>query len=134
MINIKISKQGIDVLGTAGTVPNDLIFDGQYNTFKILYQGIGTINVGTGSNVYAIAHNAPATPPCLTIFGKFPDGKIVQLGYNNVDSYNAAYNQLDGHSINQTWYDGTNMYFYVASVGSAYTVPIAWYAYEPQLQ
>lgn len=134
MIDIKVSKQGIDVIGTAGTVPNNLIFDGQYNTFKILYQGIGTLNIGTGSNVYAVAHNAPTTPPCLTIFGKFPDGNIVQLSYANVYSYNAAYTLLDGHSVNQTWYDGTYMYFYVSSVGSPYNIPIAWYAYEPQIQ
>lgn len=46
---IKISKTNIDALGTAGTVPDNLIFSSDYNTLK--YYAVGSTTL-SGSAVY----------------------------------------------------------------------------------
>ena len=48
---VQISKAGVDVLGTTN-VPNDYIFNSQYNTFKILTQG--TLALTLGINAFSI--------------------------------------------------------------------------------
>lgn len=128
---VRISLPGYDA-GT-DTNPTHYIFHSDYNTFKILYQGTASVAIGTGSNIYAIAHNSPINPPALAIFAKFPDGYTTSLSFNNIDAYSNTYQQLNGRSINNTYWDGTNIYLYDASVGTAYTVNIGWYVFEPQI-
>ncbi|SRR5258708_6641352 len=129
--HIAITIPGKDVL--TETNQNNFIFHSDYNTFKILYQGSASVNLTSGSNIYTVAHNAPTTPPSLAIFVKFPDGYVTPLAFNNVKSYNNAFLQSDGHSINTTWWDSTNISLYVAGVGTGYTITIAWYAFEQPL-
>lgn len=128
---IRVSLPGFDA-GT-DTNPNHYIFHSDYNTFKILNQGTASISVGTGSNVYTVAHNSTVNPPSLAIFAKFPDGFITPLSFNNIKAYSNTYQQLNGRSVNNTWWDGTNISIYDASVGTAYTLNIAWYVFEPQI-
>lgn len=60
---VRISKQGKNVLGTAATDPNNLIFDSQYNTFKIITSGtlLGTVN-SSSTGTITIAHGLGYVP------------------------------------------------------------------------
>lgn len=67
---IRVSKQGVDVLGSAGTVPNNLIFDSNLNTFKIVASGTTTGTIPSGSlGTIHVAHGLSFTPP-VTAFVK----------------------------------------------------------------
>lgn len=71
---LKIAKAGINALTSID--PNDYIVHSDLNTFKIVKEGLATINY-TGSGVYSFNHQAPITNPSVfETFVKFPDGSI----------------------------------------------------------
>jgi hypothetical protein len=74
---IAITRQGIDVLGTAGTIPNNLIADSNQNTFKIITHGtaLGTIASSTTGTV-VIPHGQTYIPQA-DAFARRSDGTLV---------------------------------------------------------
>ena len=74
-----VSKATKDVL--TATDPRDFIFHSNYNTFKILATGNGTISVDAGaewSNVETITHNY-GTRQGFFIFFKYPNGRVASF-------------------------------------------------------
>ena len=130
---ILVSKQGNNAL--TDTNQNDFIFHSDYNTFKILYQGLGTINVNADSVFFSIPHNAPVTPPLLSVFGKFPDGKTCSLDFQTIYSHMDMAGVGAAPVISSIYWDNTNIYLYsVTRAGSpSYPLVVSWFAYEPQL-
>lgn len=125
---IKVSKQTIDVLGTAGTVPNNLIFDSQTNTFKILAQGTTsvsyTIDATEAEVKRSIAHGQSGIPFVIA-FMKMADNRVSLCGQRSTDG-------------NSTWFynlyvDSTNFYIGGASGSATVTRNIAYYIVEPPL-
>jgi len=100
---IKVSKQGVDVLGTAGTVPNNLIFDSNYNTFKIVKEGYATVNHGTSGGTTSIAHSQSGVPSAYA-FVKYSDG-LVALPEEGRKGTKVVF------SAWQLEVDGTNIHF-----------------------
>jgi len=72
---IRVSKQGVDVLGTAGTVPNNTIVDTNLNTFKILSQGTVALSFGTAGGTTTIAHGQGQIISAYAFF-KFSSGYV----------------------------------------------------------
>ena len=69
---IKVIRPGYNALND--TDPNHYIFHSDLNTFKIIKEGIATINY-TGNGVYSFNHNAPiSNASAFLTFVKFPDG------------------------------------------------------------
>lgn len=120
---IKVSKQGIDVLGTGGTVPNNLIFDSNLNTFKIVASGTfqGTVAngaVGTLSGAHGLSFTPPVSGFVLQMAGTTKQRSLPVGGvdYTTSTVYNFA--------VTNAYADGTNNYFVIDSnfLGSVYVV------------
>lgn len=128
---IAVAKKGKNVLNQ--DTPNEKILDSDTNSFKILYQGTKDITFSSGDNTIAIDHHAPRPFPCILIFIRFPDGYVTQLTREAVGSYNYAYLQTDFHSINDTWWDDSQIFLFCAGVVVPYTISVSWFVFEPNL-
>lgn len=122
---IKVSKQGIDALGTAGTVPNNLIFDSTLNTFKILATGTASGTIPTTDGTITVAHGQSFTPAVFA-FCKFSDGTVALP-----DSSKASEDLVRW----EVEVDGTNMYFKLYNnTGTADgTAVVRYYVFEAPL-
>lgn len=119
---IRISKQGINVLGTTGTVPNNLIFDSEINTFKIVATGtvVGTITSAPGT--ISIAHGLGFSPPVTAYARKVSGSRVVPTA--GVSMPNAL---VTDFGFKKSFSDGTNAYFVIDSSG---TYTIKYYCFE----
>ena len=71
---IKVIRPGYNAL--TDTDPNHYIFHSDLNTFKIIKEGIVTINYTT-NGIYDFNHNADISNPAVFMtFVKFPDGSV----------------------------------------------------------
>lgn len=125
---IKVSKAGIDVLGTAGTVSNNLIFDSMLNTFKIVASGtaLGTISSSSTGTV-TMAHSLSFTPS-VTGFTKVTSGTVV---IGNSGSVPLTYGNF---KLSSVYADGTNVYMVIDNTGfTTGTFSAKYYAFEPPL-
>jgi len=124
---IKVSKQGKDVL--TETNRNNLIFDSQLNTFKIVHQGTASLNCTVGTNRYQFAHNSPLSDTsCIFAFIEFPDGYVTVPSYTSVQS--ASYN---GSAATSQWcFDQDNIYFFLNPPNNL-TIKTSWFVFEPPL-
>jgi len=126
--DIRISKQGIDVLGTAGTIPNNLIFHSSYNTFKILAEGTVGISY-TSDGTYAFNHGASIdTPTSFMCFYKFPDGytTIGNGTFGNISRDNVW-------AVNSTTLGTTQINQQIYGNGTANTIKVKYYIFETPL-
>lgn len=121
---IIVSRQGNDVLGTANTDPNNMIFDSRYNTFKILSQGTQSITVGTAGGTATIAHGVSQIPTAYGFF-KYASGKIAPPAHGE---YGTVNNQNTFWEIEM---DSTNLYFIFYNFGtSSYSGTLVYYTFE----
>jgi len=122
----KIAKQGFDAKTEKD--PNNLIFHGDLNTFKILKEGTGTINY-TADGVYTFAHGASiSNPSAYMVFIKFPDGYTSYLpGKGVIFSRDSAMN------IHDSYIDTTNIGMYIDGDGSPHSLPYKYYIFETPL-
>lgn len=102
---VRISKQGKNVLGTAATDPNNLIFDSQYNTFKILNTGTVAGSISASSTgTLSVSHSLGFAPPV--------DGYIrAESGTRVVGSSGSVPFPLGSFTLKSVSADGTNVYF-----------------------
>lgn len=82
---MKVSKEGYDVMGTAGTVPNNLNYSSEYNTLKYYTAGSAVVS---GSAVFPFTANYYGTInhnlgyyPYFSCF--INDGADTSIYYNN---------------------------------------------------
>jgi len=126
--DIRISKQGIDVLGTAGTVPNNLIFHSSYNTFKILAEGTTNISY-TADGTYAFNHGANITAPTsFMCFYKFPDG-YTTIGNGTFGNCSRDYVWF----VNSTTLGTAQINQQIYGSGTASTIGVSYYIFETPL-
>lgn len=128
---VRISKSNIDVLGTAGTVPNNLIFDSEYNTFKILAEG--SLPVTLGENPFSIqsatvAHNQTVTPFVIPFcrFGDrvFQPGQMIYHG-GTAPTYSSYFSDV--------YVNGTVIDFQYGNIQSGVNVIFKYLIVEPPL-
>ena len=125
---IRISKQGIDVLGTAGTVPNNLISDSDLNTFKILTTGTVSVSYTTDPGeveTFGTFSHGQSGTPLVIAFMKMADNRVSLISQRSTDG-------------NSTWFyslkiDGTNFYVGGASGSANVTRTVRYYIVEPPL-
>ncbi len=127
---IRVSKQGIDVLGTAGTVPNNLIFDSTLNTFKIIGTGsvLGTVTSGNLGTI-SVAHNLGTTPAVTGFIRMHSDRAIAPTGRQDVSGDS-------GYVFQSIAADGSSVYFVINSPflgGISGTYNCMYFAFEPPL-
>ncbi len=132
--DIKVSKQGRDAL--TSTDPNDLIFWGSYNTFKILEQGTSSFNVGTYSEdpgTTCLISHSQGTPKPFLIFFQFPDGYVQMGGYDgNYDFTNGGVGTTVNFLTRFVEINNNNISFYAYSAGT-YTVKTQHFIFEAPL-
>lgn len=125
---IRVSKQGVDVLGTAGTVPNNLIFDSYLNTFKILNHGTTAITVTSPSNGTLTVAHGQSVPPFVYSFVQWGDGKV-GMPFSIKKGVSHVYN-LDLVNIDYT-VDSTNIKWVFTNIsGASETIKVAYYVCE----
>ena len=112
------------MLGTAGTAPNNLIFDSTLNTFKILKTGTVAVTHGTSAGTTSVAHDQSTIPTAYAFF-KFASG------------YTGLPNERDrgtlGSSNFNSWQvemDDTNLYFVFPNSVTSYSGTIRYYVFE----
>lgn len=125
---IRISKAGIDVLGTAGTAPNNLIFDSTLNTFKIIGTGtvLGTVTAGNLGTII-VAHNLGTTPAVMGFIRMHNDRALAPTGLEDTQ---------DGYVFQSIAADSGTVYFtinspFLGGIGGTYNC--MYYAFEPPL-
>lgn len=118
---IAVSKAGKDVLTI--TNPNDFIFHSEYNSLKIVSEGLWNINVPNGTNTYSFAHGLSYAP-------------LVE-GFCKVDSQSFAVCPYEGVGDFYFYYigsDSTNIYVKLHNgSGSTHTFSIKYYIFEVPL-
>ena len=124
--SIKVSKSGIDVLGTANT-PNDLIFDSTYNTFKIIKQGLGTGTISSYPGTITIAHNLGYVPPVNGFVRR------TNSSYCSYSSGSVPFVFNGGYSFHSISADGTNVFFEIYDNSAPGTYSVMYYAFEVPL-
>jgi len=123
---IAVSKATKNAL--TATNPNDFIFHSDYNTFKILAEGLLTNqSVNTDPKTFTVAHGLGYAPNFYA-FCKFPDGKVAMAGPN---AFEASQTRTTGSFTPEV--DSTNLYFILTRPGANYTVSIKWYIFEVTL-
>lgn len=127
-MDINITKSGYNAL--TETNPNNFIFRGSLNTFKILSKTT-LINqtVNTNPKIFTIAHNLNYIPN-FTAFAKFPDGKTSLPG-----EFEYGSNFTSGGVANRwsVYADDTYIYISFERGGSNYNVDISVYIFESVL-
>lgn len=125
---VKVSKAGIDVLGTVGTVPNNLIFDSQFNTFKILAEGTTSLTLGMspfGIQEGTVSHGQSGTPFVIG-YMKYSD-RIFQPGQK---IYHGGTSDTYFSDIRV---DGTNIYYQYGNNTGSVDVVFKYLIVEPPL-
>ena len=127
---IRVSKQGIDVLGTGGTVPNNLIFDSTLNTFKIIGTGaaLGTVTAGNLGTI-SVAHSLGTTPAVMGFIRMSTNRAIAPTGRQDVSGDS-------GYIFQSVAADSGSVYFVINSPflgGVTGTYNCMYYAFEPPL-
>lgn len=131
----KVARPNKDAL--TSTNPNDYIMHSDLNNFKIIKQGIETIDVASRTN-YTFAHGATVTSPYkyLVFVKKRSDGKTILIGGTaTTKSYSEGMTFLGSSmtSSNITLYfptqsalsDVIDIKYYIFGSGSDGTVPIS---------
>jgi len=126
MTVIKLSKEGKDALNA--TDPNDFIFHSDYNTFKIIKEGVLTAqSVTADPTTFSVAHNQ-TNVPAFYAFAKFADGYVALPNQKE---------RADAAPVERYWLceaDSTNLYFTFYKGASAnYSVSIKYYVFESPL-
>ncbi len=119
---IAITKAGYDILGTAGTVVENLTYSSDYNTLKYYTSGSASLTLTSDGTIVkksegTVAHNLGYTPFFICYVNDLGSG----LGPN---SYNIVYaSRSTGlRTINaSSWVDGTNLYYQLVNSS---TIPI----------
>jgi hypothetical protein len=125
---IRISRQGIDVLDTSGTLPNNLIFDSSLNTFKIVTTGTVTGTISSSSTgTVTVAHNLSYAPVA--------DGFIRNRGFGFIVGSSQKTGPFQGnYELRSISADETNVYFEIRNAGfSDGTFDCRYYCYESPL-
>lgn len=124
-----VSKATKNVL--TATDPNDFIFHSNYNTFKILATGNGTISVAAGaiwSNVETITHNY-GTRQGFFIFFKYPNGRVAS--FHNPIRIGTSDGTLELIDIVPPRNSANSILFNVANwSGSAVDIEYKYYLFE----
>lgn len=130
-ISLRVAKATKNVV--TATDPNDFIFHSDYNTFKILAEGLVlSQNVNVHPKTFSLAHGLGYAPNFFA-FCEFPDGKVVTPGSND---YTTTPNGSAGYGNFTVECDATNIYFMfdnpvVQGVGTTgYNVNLKYYIFE----
>jgi len=122
---IAIAKATKDVL--TSTDPNDFIFHSDYNTFKIIAEGLLTTQtVDANPKTFTFAHSQGQVP-VFYAFAEFPDGKVAMP--DNHD-FTEQYNVNAGYGQFTVEADSTNLYFKFTRNSGNYNVDIKYYIFE----
>jgi hypothetical protein len=120
---VAMTKQGKDAL--TETNPNNFIFHSDYNTFKVVSQGVvSSQTVDANPKIFTLAHGQSGVP-AVYAFAKFPDGFVAlpnekeRAGVDPVDRYWLV--DIDSTNIRFNFYKGS---------GSNYSVDISYYIFE----
>jgi|GEM_PF-6270195 len=125
--SVRVSKQGIDVLGTAGTVPNNTIIDTELNTFKIVSSGtiLGTVP-GTSTGTITLSHGLGYSPLVDAFSLATGDSRVIGVG--GTLPFPRDYAFLSAAS------DGTSLYFEIKNdYSSSKNIKVSYICYEVPL-
>ena len=121
-MQLRVARPGKNAL--TATNPNDFIFHSDYNTLKILTEGVlSSQNVNASPKTFSVAHGTGIIPICFA-FALFPDGKV---------SLPFASDYSDNQQRFSVEVDNTNVYFIFTKPGSDYTVSIKYFVFEAPL-
>ena len=128
---VAVSKQGINV-GTA-TDPNDFIFHSDYNTFKILTEGVTSVTVGSNSiGTVSVVHNLGVKEPFYA-FGSIPGANVYQpLGNAYITNVSIGTDEIvTVNSYQIDAYNTTNTLFLTVfqNVIASATVSLKYYVF-----
>lgn len=124
-MDINITKSGYDAI--TETDPNNFIFKGSLNTFKILSKTVLTSQtVNSDPKIFTIAHGLGYTPN-FTAFAEFPDGKVSLPGEFE---YGGDFTASGVANRWTTYADDTYIYLSFERGGSNYSVDVSVYIFE----
>lgn len=114
---IKVSKNNTDALTTDNS---NLVMNSDYNMFKIIATGTGTVYVtGAGQFTTTVSHNLGYTP-AFKAFGNYPTapaGAFYALELSIPIDSTPTVNGYSTYAIMRAYADSTNIYFSVWAIG-----------------
>ena len=123
---IKVPKSTASITSTD---PNDYIFHSDLNTFKILKEGVATLNY-TADGRYSFSHGASiVNPTSHMLFIRFPDGTV-----SNAAGGGRVYDRSFEWTISDAYITATEMKLYIERLaGSSSTSHCSYYIFETPL-